>query len=458
MLPSSIRKSTYGNRIPAIHRYVDKMNSSGVGSRLVKGVFWSMMGSVISRSLMLLASIVVARLLGKTGFGELGIIQSTIGMLGVFAGFGLGLTATKHVAEFRDDDPERTGRIVGLSNLVAVVAGLLMALLLFMVAPWLAKHVINAPHLVGVLRVGAVVLFINALNGAQTGALAGFESFKAVAYVNLAVGLLSFPVLICGAYFGGVNGAVWALAVNLCINWLFNNAALRKEAQKYGVSLAIRNCTSERLILWKFSLPSVLSGMMVGPVLWVGKSMLVNQSDGYADLGSIAVAESWRSMLFIACGMITQVSFPVLSQLYGNGERLLFKKTLFTQLWVNGLIVIVGAVVIGLLARPILSIYGPDYYDSYLVFLLIVLSCIPMQLAAVAGLVNKCVGNIWLGVLLNGLWALVYILSVSSLIEYGALGLAWATITSYCVHLLFTMVYIAWVFRNSHQLRTEAVT
>ena len=221
-----------------------RIEASKIGYRLAKGAFWSMAGAVISRGLMLAAWVLVARMLGKTGYGELGMIQSTVGMFGVFAGFGLGLTATKHVAEFYRNDPERTGRIIGLSGLVAMGTGGLMAMGLFIFAPWLAEHTINAPHLAGVLRIGALILFINALNGAQTGALSGFEAFKTIAYVNLLVGLISFPVLAGGAYFGGLTGAVWALAINLGVNWLFNHLALRKEAHRYGVSLTFRKCST----------------------------------------------------------------------------------------------------------------------------------------------------------------------------------------------------------------------
>ena len=183
-------------------------------------------------------------MLGKTGYGELGMIQSTVGMFGVFAGFGLGLTATKHVAEFCRSDPERAGRIIGLSGLVAMVTGGLMAMGLFIFAPWLAEHTINAPHLAGVLRIGALILFISALNGAQTGALSGFEAFKTIAYVNLFVGLISFPILVGGAYFGGLTGAVWALTINLGFNWLLNHLALRKEAHRYRVPFTFRKCST----------------------------------------------------------------------------------------------------------------------------------------------------------------------------------------------------------------------
>src|SRR3989339_928116 len=89
-----------------------RIQSSSVGHRLARGVFWSIVGTVVSRGLVLLAMMIVARMLGKTAFGELGMIDSTVGMLGTFAGFGLGVTATKHIAEFRHSDPHRAARIL----------------------------------------------------------------------------------------------------------------------------------------------------------------------------------------------------------------------------------------------------------------------------------------------------------------------------------------------------------
>ena len=56
---------------------------------------------MLSRALSLAAAILVARTLGKVVYGELGIIQSTVGMFGTLAGFGMGTTSSKFVAEFR---------------------------------------------------------------------------------------------------------------------------------------------------------------------------------------------------------------------------------------------------------------------------------------------------------------------------------------------------------------------
>lgn len=191
----SVKAFVYACSPSAMHPILKRIEASDIGLRMARGLFWSMAGTVISRALMLLATILVARLLGKIEYGELGMIQSTVGMFGVFAGFGLGLTATKYVAELRESDPLRVGRILSLSTFVACFTGGLMALALLFFAPWLAEHTINAPHLVSQLRISAIVLFFSALNGAQTGALAGFEAFKDIAKINFSVGIISFIFL-----------------------------------------------------------------------------------------------------------------------------------------------------------------------------------------------------------------------------------------------------------------------
>ncbi len=145
--------------------YIDRIQASPLGYRLAKGAFWSLAGAVISRALGLASSIIVARLIGKVGFGELGMINSTIGMLGPLAGFQMGLTATKHVAELRDKDPIRAGRIIGLSSAVVFVTGTLAALALVVLAPWMATKTLAAPHLSGLLQISSLMILFGALSG-----------------------------------------------------------------------------------------------------------------------------------------------------------------------------------------------------------------------------------------------------------------------------------------------------
>ena len=281
-------------------------------ARFARGAFWSFVGAVISQGLALAASVVVARLLGKVGFGELGMIRSTVGMFGVFAGLGLGLTATKHVAEFRENDPERAGRIIGMSTVVALCCGGAISLIVFFLAPYLAAKTINAPHLAAVLRIGCGLLFFNAIIGAQTGALAGFEAFKTIAKVSLCRGLLNFPLMVAGVYFWGLPGAVLALVVAAATGWLINHVALRAQSRRAQVLVTYSALHRELRILWSFSLPAVLSGLMTGPVTWMAKALLVNQRNGYAEMGVLVLPRDgdysyclhlayWAVCLYLSC-------------------------------------------------------------------------------------------------------------------------------------------------------------
>jgi O-antigen/teichoic acid export membrane protein len=426
----------------------NRIENSPIGLRLARGMFWSMAGAVISRGLMLIASIVVARLLGKNGFGELGMIQTTVGMFGVFAGFGLGTTATKYVAEFRQTEPERAGRIIGLSGLVAMGTGGLMALGLLVFAPWLAEHTINAPHLTGVLRIGALILFINALNGAQTGALSGFEAFKSIAYVNLFIGLLSFPILIAGAYFGGLTGAVWALAINLCFNWLLNHIALRIEARRCKVPFTLRHCSHELPILWRFSLPAVLASSLVGPVNWLCATFLVNQPDGYGEMGIFNAANQWYAMLMFLPGLLGGVVLPVLSERLGQKDTNQSMKAMVFSIKANALFVMPLVVLAGIASPYIMSLYGAGFRDGWPTLVVVLLTAGLLAVQTPVGQIIAASGKMWIGFVMNLGWALTFIIATLLLVEKGSLGLASARACSYVIHATWTFGFAIWLIRK----------
>jgi O-antigen/teichoic acid export membrane protein len=451
MLNISVKKAIYTCCPDFLRPILNRVEASEIGYRLAKGVFWSMAGAVISRGLMLAAWVLVARMLGKTGYGELGMIQSTVGMFGVFAGFGLGLTATKHVAEFRQTDPARAGRIIGLSGLVAIVTGGLMALGLLIFAPWLAGHTINAPHLTGVLRIGAIILFINALNGAQTGALAGFEAFRTIAYVNLFVGLISFPIIVCGAYFGGLTGAVWALAINLGVNWLLNHLALRKEARRYRVPFTFRNCSRELSILWKFSLPAVLAGSMVGPVNWICAALLVNQPDGYGEMGIFNAANQWYAMILFLPGLLGQVALPVLSERLGQKETNQSMKTMVLTIKVNALLVVPLVLLVSIVSPYIMNLYGESFRSGWPTLVVVLLTSGLLAVQISVAQIIAASGKMWAGFAMNSGWALSYIVSTILLVHIGSLGLATARLIGDILHTTWTLWFAVWIFRKGAQ-------
>lgn len=68
------------------------------------GNFWNVFGSVGSKILMMLASLLTARILGADRNGEFAMINSTVGMFSTFAVLGLGTTAMRFVVEFKESN------------------------------------------------------------------------------------------------------------------------------------------------------------------------------------------------------------------------------------------------------------------------------------------------------------------------------------------------------------------
>ena len=424
--------------IAFIKNFISDILSSPILSRLSKGMFWSICGTLISRGLILVASFFIARILGKTCFGEFGMIQATMGMFGILGGTGLGLTATKYVAEFRQTDPEKTGRIIILTEIVAIFAGGLMALGLIIFAQWLAENTINAPQLAGSLRIGSLVTFLSALNGAQIGALSGFEAFKTIAYVNFFVGLVSFPILVLGTYFGGLDGAIWALAINLCFNVMFNHIALKKERRMYKVPINFKKCSQEISILWKFSFPAVLSTSLVVPVNWLCATFLVNQIDGYEEMGIFNAANQWYTMLMILPSLLGNVILPILSEQIGQKSIKQSKKTIKFAIKANSIFVLPSVIIISIASPYIMGLYGDSFRDGGPTLIIVILTTVFVAIQTPVGQIIASSGKMWIGFLMNIGWAITFIIGTRLLVDKGSIGLALARAIGYVFHMIWS--------------------
>ena len=248
------------------------------------------------------------------------MIYSSIELFGIFGGFGLGLTATKYIGEFKRRDPERAARILAMSNLTAYVTGAIFSLILFLFSAQIATGPLAAPHLALPLRISALVLFLTCVDGAQTGALAGFEAFNHLARLQLVKGLLNLPCLVGGFYLGKLPGILWGLALSRFIGLVLNRIYLNREARKAGVPLIFSGFRSELPILWKFSVPAFFAGVMVAPVNWFCSTLLVHQHDGYREMGAYNAANQWFSLLlFIPTALATGI-VPILSDTLGEKD------------------------------------------------------------------------------------------------------------------------------------------
>ena len=401
-----------------------------------------MLGAALSRGSGLISSILVARMLGKSGFGELGIIQSTIGMFGTFAGFGLGMTATKFIAEYRTTNPAKAGRIRGISSAFAWVTSALTSLVLFVAAPWLAEHALAAPHVGNLLKVGSLLLFFGGVSGAQLGALSGFEAFKSIAKISFWTGITTLPLTVAGAYIGGVEGAVWGLVIAGGVSWLLSHFAIETECRKAEIPHTYKGCWAERRVLWKFALPAVISSAFFAPTDWALNALLVNQPEGYGQMGVLNAARQWQMFILYLPSVISNMTLPMLSNLLGEGNRRSYVKLVVLNSVALVCLALLAALPVAVFSGTIMSAYGNGFGAGQNALLLVCAASVLWALHIVIGQVMWSTGASAEAMFFAAFRSIILLVAGVILVKQGAAGLCLALLVTYILQTLYLVPYV----------------
>lgn len=449
-MPGLMRKSIAELLNSAVLEPLKRRGSSELAPRFASGVFWSLLGGVSSQVLAFLASVWVARQLGGEQFGEFAMIRSTAMMLSLLGAFGIGMTATKHIAEYRRDSPLRAGRIVVLSEGVAVFSGGAMAILLWIIAAPLARYALHAPHLASMLRIGALLLILNTIIFAQSGVLAGFEAFKEMTRVGVIAGGVSMIALVVASSIAGLQGAMWGAVIGLGAHCILNQAAVLHEIEKHSIPLAFTSCLNEWRVLGSFSLPVALSNMVRAPAFWACQALLVSQVGGYAQMGIFNVAHQWRMAVLFIPERVSLITLPILSSLKAEGRSAQFRKTLRGSLMFNLGVSILFVVPVIVLSRWIVKAYGSDFVGGATALSLLAGSAIFVSVSIVGERTLVSLGKVWQRLYARLFWSAVLLGCGYWLVANGggAAGLALAIFLACGVHGLAVFGFLCWSMRD----------
>jgi O-antigen/teichoic acid export membrane protein len=393
-----------------------------IRSRIARGAFWCVFGTGISQALGMFGAVVCARLLGSAKYGQLGIVLTTVNLFATLATIGLGVTATKHVAEYREQDVKHAGRIIGMSSMVSAVSGSMLAILLILLAPWLSRSTLKAP-LATELELGALMMLFAAVNGYQTGTLAGFEAFKDQAVLNMIRGLFAFPAIVTGVVLGGLRGAMIAYTVTSAVNFLIYEIAIRRQCRRHSVPISYHVEKADLRLLWSFSIPVLIASFSFTPAVWWSSAKL-GTTAGYTQLGIFNAALQWQNLVMFFSNAVAILGLPMLSSALPERSIERYTQLLKVNFIMTTTLAAAIAVPVGLAAPWIMWFYGHGFASGVSTLRLI---CIATVLTAA----NLSVGDaIWSlgaalpGMLLALLRGATLVVAASLLTTHGAVGLA----------------------------------
>jgi O-antigen/teichoic acid export membrane protein len=418
-----------------------KLAKNDTGERICNGMFWSFTGTAIAKLITLIAGIACAHILSKEAYGELSIVRSTINMFVVMGSLGLGVTATKYISQYKKEEKERIPNVYFTTNSFALIAGVVTTLLCISLAGVFSTKFLHQPHLTVSLQIGSVLLFFSIINSVQNGTLSGFEDFKSLALNTLIGGLCESAFMLIGAYFYGTNGAVLGFGVGFIALYVTNKFSIRTLFKQYKISFIslkkIRHANFQ--IIWNYSLPALFSSILITPVFFLLRAMLVRYS-GLDELAIYEAADQWKIIILFIPTAISQIVLPILSSM--QKDRATYRKTFLTMLAIISVTVIVLAGGVAACSNFVMGFYGKGYMHPLPLQIL----CLSTVFSAVAQVIEMAIyslGKIWNCFYINIFWAAVALLSayINLRADKGALGIAEAILYAYIISTIMFTVY-----------------
>lgn len=418
-----------------------RMAGSPLARRFLNGAAWSVFGSFLSSGVALIMLMLVARFLGREVYGQFVVIQSTLSMVGVFAGFGIGAAATRYAAELRTSDTTRLGHILTLAERTILGFGLVASTGLVFAAGWMATHILNAPDLSVPLAISACAVLFTALDSYQKSVLIGFESMRAFA-IGTVIGVVAgFPIMLLAANNFGLQGAAVAIVVNAFLQASVSRYQMARELQKYKIRRHAKGCLNEWTVLWRFAFPALLSGALVGPAHWAAQALLANTPNGYAELAVLGIAMQWFNVIMFVPSTAGLVVLPILTDHMTKNDHGGSRKILLYAMGANAIAAVPMAGIVGIFSSYIMSMYGGSFAHDNIPLVLAAMIAVLLAIQTPVGNLLAASSRMWLGALMNAGWAFVYIGLAYFLVNKGATGIMLALGVAYIIHATWTFWY-----------------
>ncbi len=395
------------------------------------------------------SSILAARILGAAGFGELGIVRSTANIFQTFAVFRLGTTASKHMAEFRETDPDRAGRILSMVLFVSAALCAAMGMILLVAGGWIARDIIGNAALETPLRISSAIMFFQAYGAVRETILIGAERFRAFAFVNAVKGGATSVLLVAGTLLGGVTGAVAGLAIGTFLSFVVLEFSVRKALASQGIAgnLPFAKWKREIPILWSFALPGLLTGAATAGCYWIGRVHVADTPDGFVQLGLFEAANQWRTMVLLVPGALALAALPIIASSYGKEAKDDFDEAISLQF--NGILSLALPISVGVIvfADWLMLLFGSEYEGGADVLPILMISVFLFALNQSLRRIMDGTGHVWRHTALTAIWVAAFLSTLLVLREDAtALSLAWAYMLAEAVMAAISIVYVVAVF------------
>ena len=330
-----------------------------------KGGFSLFLGVSLSTVISAVAVFLVAALLTEDEYGLYTIAFIPPTLLALFRDWGINSAMIRYLAQFRSQDKTNEMRNILTSGLLFESAlGILLSLVSFSLAGFLATNVFNRPETKTIIEIASVIIFANSLSVASQSTFIGFERmefhsltliFQSCLKVFLSPLLVLFGYGIPGAVLGHVMSVLVTSTLAITI-FIFLFYRKTRGPGKFGLNLSGTLRTMLRYGL-PLSVSTILHGLLAQ---FYNFLMVIYCSDSI--IGDYSIALNFSMLVTFFTTPISTVLFPSFSKLDAEKETEILKTVFQSSVKYATLFTIPATTAIMVLSEPLVStLFGQKY-------------------------------------------------------------------------------------------------
>lgn len=426
---------------------IDNNKNLSIKSRIIGGLSWITFGSIFTKLLTLLSTIVLANLLGQENYGKFSALKSTMFFFVSFTGLYFGLATTKYVSQYIYTNKKKVANIISSNQFLCILINVIIILLILIFSKKIAINFLKSEEFSDLIKLGTIIIFTSSLYINQIGILNGIEFFKNSCFFELLNSAIFILLTVFGAYFFNLKGAVigyclQGILILVIVRIYVNNILLIN-----GIKLKLFDSFHEISTILKFTIPGVSSSVAISFANWASIAMLINHQNNFGGIAAITISNQWQILVLFFPQMIGQILVPVLSSLSSANNKAKFYRIFLLFLILSIIFSVIGFTFLYFFSEKILWFYGKDYIKYKNVFMLTSFSATILSINNIItkALISK--GLMKFNLLFDFCWSLIFLITCYLLIpNYNVVGVGYASCIAAFLQLSIQLTVLIYIF------------
>lgn len=421
--------------------------------KIAKGAGIFSIGLLISKVLAYAYRVIIARI-GVEQYGLFSIALAIFGICVTISLLGLSDGIVRFVSFYKGKaDQRRIKGVITSALKITLPLSLACAMFLFFASDWIAATFFHNNSLSILFKIFAIGVPLDVLRSIFFSSMKAFQRIEYEVYAkSIAENITKVVLTLIVVFLGfGIVGAAVAYLSSVFISFILSFYFLEKKVFSI-IATKIVSIRSDKALL-SYSLPLLFTGFVFLIIQWTDTLMLGNLRT-VSEVGLYNVALPTAYLLYLFPLALRTLFFPVLSELYAQNKKDVFKSVYQRVVkWVIIIDSIIFIILVSFSYQIIRILFGEDYVQNRILFfggeisssilaLIILSSCIllaeiltyPRDVLLVLKKTKLIFLNVSIGALLN------IVLNIVLIPKYGIIGAAIAT--GFAFITIFTLMWL----------------